>query len=286
MVGYIALFCFVIGGTAGALEGKNKVKSNDIKAGEVKKSDLASDSIGSSKVIDGSIGGADVDESSLSLPVAPTTLPPSGAAGGDLSGSYPNPGVNEAGVDLGGDLSGTVANAQLDADTVDDAQIVNGETTIVFSASDAGGAARSSASPPDAGQVLGAPALFFDATAPEEIEFWMRAPTDSSNGGVKLSYSWSSATTGGAVKWDFTVSAISDGETLSAGAFIDGSQFPQNPTANVLHTITATLVSGPNVFSTGDLLKVEFARDAGNASDTLAGDAAFHQVQLTFDTPR
>ena len=106
-------------GTANALPGKNKVDSGDIKTANVKLSDLAPNAVDSSKVVDDSLTGADVNESTLALPAQqeipaiPTTLPPSGAAGGDLSGQYPNPQVVESGLVPGGDLTGTLAAAQV-----------------------------------------------------------------------------------------------------------------------------------------------------------------------------
>jgi hypothetical protein len=67
-IGYLALFCFALGGTAIALPGKNKVDSGDIKNGQVKRKDLAANAVNSSKVADESLKGSDIDESSLDLP--------------------------------------------------------------------------------------------------------------------------------------------------------------------------------------------------------------------------
>jgi hypothetical protein len=78
VVGYIALFCFVIGGTAIALPGKNKVDSGDLKPKAVHASDvangavtgpkLAAGAVSGPKVLDNSLTGGDIDESTLSRP--------------------------------------------------------------------------------------------------------------------------------------------------------------------------------------------------------------------------
>jgi len=75
VVGYIALFLVVTGGTAQALDGTNTVFSDDIVNGEVQGQDIGAgavtstklgpDSVGSTRVIDNSLKGADVDESSF-----------------------------------------------------------------------------------------------------------------------------------------------------------------------------------------------------------------------------
>ena len=87
VVGYIALFCFAIGGTAIALPGKKTVDSGDIRPKAVHASDIAKEAVtgpklrknavGSAAVLDNSLTGADIDESTLSRPgIVPGSVGP------------------------------------------------------------------------------------------------------------------------------------------------------------------------------------------------------------------
>src|SRR5918996_1396546 len=64
VIGYIALFCFAIGGTAyavdGPLPGQNQVGSEDIINGEVRNAALGANSVASGKIDDRQVKNADL----------------------------------------------------------------------------------------------------------------------------------------------------------------------------------------------------------------------------------
>lgn len=112
----LSAFLVLAGGTALAVKA-NSVKSKTVKNNTLTAADLKDGrAVGSAEVIDNSLGGADIDESQLSLPSSAT---PSGAAGGVLDGTYPNPGLAD----------GAVGNTEIAADAVTSDKIGVGEVT-------------------------------------------------------------------------------------------------------------------------------------------------------------
>jgi hypothetical protein len=90
VLGLIAIL-IALSGTSIALPGKNSVDSGDIKKNAVRTPDVKNQNLKGADVAANTLTGADINEGSLGTVPSADSARPSGAAGGDLAGSYPNP---------------------------------------------------------------------------------------------------------------------------------------------------------------------------------------------------
>ncbi len=129
----LAVFLVIAGGSAiAAALPKSSVKSKTVKNESLRSKDLKDGkAVGSSDVIDGALGGADISNNSLTgteineATLNGLTATPTGAAGGSLAGTYPNPTLAPNSVGTNQIADDAVTSAKVAPDTLTAADLAD-----------------------------------------------------------------------------------------------------------------------------------------------------------------
>ncbi len=243
MLGLLAIF-IVLGGTAIALPGKNKVNSGDIKQGQVKtldlhrnavtKSKLHANAVTGAKVRDDSLTGRDVNESTLSIPIG--------------------------------------------AETIGERELADRERRIVISA---GELVPSIPGEPDVGLQFGYPAVFYVPDADRSTGALTEVPLDrDAASGLHVSLLWDAQGTG-AVVWNVGVRVVAAGANLGSGVQ-DGTDVAVNATKAATAIETPILDIPAGTLVNGQSLAFHIIRNADSPADTMPSFSYLRLVEIRY----
>lgn len=243
-VGLLALF-IVLGGTAVALPGKNRIDSGDIKQGQVRTLDLHRDAVTKSKLHANAVTGAkvrddsltdkDIDESTLELP------PPAAGAIGER-------------------------------------ELADRERRTVVSA---GELVPAVAGQPDIALQFGYPAVFYLPTEDRTTGALIEVPLDrAGSSGMRVSLIWDAQASGDVV-WHVAARTVGPGTDLGSG--IPGGQdiVASAPKAASPISTPALDISSATLVN-GQPLAIQITRNADAPGDTMSSFAFLRLVEISY----
>ncbi len=243
LLGLVAIF-LVLGGSAIALPGKNKVNSGDIKQGQVRtldlhrgavtKSKLHANAVTGAKVRNDSLTGRDIDESSLTIPIG----------------------------------TGTIGEREL----------ADRERRIVISA---GELVPSVPGEPDVGLQFGYPAVFYPPDDERSTGALTEVPLDRAAGSrLAVILLWDSQAVGDVV-WNVSARSVGPGAELGSG--VQGGPDVEATVATAATPIETPVLTIPvSELSNGDPLALHITRNADATADTMPSFAYLRLVEIRY----
>lgn len=243
LLGLVAVF-IVLGGTAVALPGKNRVNSGDIKQGAVRTLDLRRGAVTKSKLRRNAVDGTRVRNNTL------TTLD-----------------IDESTLDL-----------PLAAGSVTEREEADRERRIVFGA---GELAPGSEDDPEIKLNFAMPAAFFDPTEDDSAGAITEVPLDRAAGSaMEVRLLWDANETGQVV-WGVRYRTQVPGASVSSGSPLVNLTSASSPAADT-SIETAVLTIPGNAIQNGQPLAVYVLRDADATGDTLPAFARLRLVEIRY----
>jgi hypothetical protein len=246
LLGLVAIF-IVLGGTAIALPGKNRVDSGDIKQGAVRTLDLRREAVTKTKLRRNAVDGTRVRNNSLT-----------------------DDDINESTLDL---------DRPLKVGSVGEREEADRERRIVLGA---GELVPAIANDPPVFQQFGLPVMQFSGSEEKFAGAMTEVPLDRAPGStLQVRLLWSAPSGTGDVLWNVGFRTIGPGTTGLDSGVPAGPDVLANASAASTAIETTALTVPATVVDNGEPLTLQIVRDGDAPQDTL-GNAFLHLVEIRY----